>query len=147
MHALLATIAAISLDARTGVCPSSADQGEQSLLDAIYSPLTAAAVFLVAVAKAAGPISDETANLIRDELKGLSGHRDVTELLVFSGWITEHERSLDLIAGKYEKLWRRAMTRSKRRALVVAASNVVACCGATNQVQLKAVCLVRDRLW
>ena len=111
MHAILATIAAFAGEPQATAWPAGGNDCEPCLLDSIYSPLTAAAIFLVAVAKAGGPISDATANMIRDELKGLSGRRDVTELLIFSGWITEHERCPDMIAGKFGKLWRRALSK------------------------------------
>ena len=147
MHAILATIAAISKEAQASLRPAqSSSPDETSLLDAIYSPTTAAAVFLVALAKASGPVSDATAVAIRDELRRLSGLQDVTELLVFSGWLTEHERSPSQIARKFDRLWRRALSKRKRETLVSAAYNIVASSGATCATQTDAVRALRERL-
>ena len=140
MHAIFATIAAISREAHASLRPAQSDSvDEMSLLDAIYSPVTAAAVFLVALAKASGPISDATAVAIRDELRLLSGHQDVTELLVFSGWLTEHERCPSQIASKFDRLWRRALSKRKRQALVSAARNIAASSGAAQTDTISAL--------
>ncbi|MGI9463195.1 MAG: hypothetical protein ACR2OM_04615 [Aestuariivirgaceae bacterium] len=122
------------------------NKSEGSILTAIEDPVAAAAVMMVSVAQAEGPISSGTETLIKRHIRSVSSDQDTDEEYVFAKWVCEQIVDPNNISMKLAKLWTSSLDHSERLALVDMVRQVASADREPNAIQLDALNRLAERI-
>jgi hypothetical protein len=119
---------------------------EDSPLEAVDDPVAAAVIMMLAIAKEAGPVTDEVEAGVRREIISAMKIADPTELLVFSKWVAGHVQDANNVSLRYSKLWGGALTLEEREEFLAMVERVAMAHGAINNIQRVKIAKLRERL-
>jgi uncharacterized tellurite resistance protein B-like protein len=88
---------------------------EDSPLQTVDDPATAAVVMMYAMAKEAGPITGAVDAAIRSEVSDTMKIGDADELITFGKWAASHATDASNVILRYVKLWNSALNADERR--------------------------------
>lgn len=88
---------------------------EDSPLQTVDDPATAAVVMMYAMAKEAGPLTEKVEAAIRLEVAATMKINDADELITFGKWVASHATDANNVTLRYAKLWTGALSASECR--------------------------------
>ncbi len=119
---------------------------EDSPLEAVYDPLAAAVVMMIAVARERGPLLETTEQAIARELKTVMHVADPTEVMVFAKWVAGHVADPNNVSTRYAKLWLNQLNPREREDFVAAVERVADAEGPMVPAQAAVIAKLRERL-
>ena len=122
------------------------DKANMSALTAIKDPVTAAAVMMVAIAEARGPIGPATEAAIRVELASVMQGKDVSETFIYAQWAARETGDPNTVSLKLAQLWKDTLSDDERRELAAMVGRVAERDGGPDALQREALSLLSRRL-
>jgi hypothetical protein len=119
---------------------------EDSPLQSIEDPATAAVVMMYAMAKEAGPLTDKVEAAIRREVSGAMKIGDADELITFGKWAASHATDAGNVILRYVKLWNGALNADERRDFADMVERVAAAAGPLDAPVRGKLSKLRERL-
>jgi uncharacterized tellurite resistance protein B-like protein len=121
-------------------------RADAATLDSIADPRTAAAVFLVAMATADGPLTAREEAAIRDAMMGVLAIEKPDEEMIFARWAAADVADLNSLVTRFSKVWNARLEPRERRQLYELAAGMAALDGGPDDIQVSALRRLRDRL-
>jgi hypothetical protein len=119
---------------------------EDSPLEAVDDPVAAAVIMMLAIAKEAGPVTDEVEASVRREVTSAMKIANPTELMVFSKWVAGHVQDANNVSLRYSKLWGGALNLEERSEFLAMVERTAMAHGGINNVQRMKIAKLRERL-
>ena len=119
---------------------------EDSPLEAVDDPVAAAVIMMLAIAKEAGPVTEEVEASVRWEVTSAMKIADPTELMVFSKWVAGHVQDANNVSLRYSKLWGGALNLEERGEFLAMVERVAMAHGGINNIQRVKIAKLRERL-
>jgi len=121
-------------------------KADAATIDAIGDPRTAAAVLLVALASADGPLTGAHEEAIKSAMRDVLEVAKPDEELFFAKWAAADVADLNSLVTRLSKVWTEKLDMKERRQLYDLASTVAAIDGPPDDLRLSALQRLRDRL-
>jgi uncharacterized tellurite resistance protein B-like protein len=119
---------------------------EDSPLEAVDDPVAAAVIMMLAMAKEAGPVTEEVEAAARREIVNSMKIADPIELLTFSTWVTTHVQDANNVSLRYAKLWGAALNLEERAAFLQMVERVATVAGSLTSIQRMKLSKLKERL-
>ncbi len=119
---------------------------EGSPLTAIDDPQTAASVMAVAVMEEKGPLSRETEDILRRELRNSIDVQDPEEMVTFTKWVVQQTADPDNVSRRFAKMWLNGLSETERRTFLAMVQRLAGVDGEATVSQHAIISRLQERL-